>query len=139
WISHAEAARVLALARDPAQSDLRSFDAPHSRRNARSELCSSLAVRRGHGAREHKRRERAQHGMPADQPGDRIRSVGRADRHLARPTSHGYGWIGQRKSASAFRAIVISPAAAAARTAPAEVSGRWDTFQVTANTFHAPP
>src|SRR5439155_4849464 len=40
------------------------------------------------------------------------------------------GWIGQRKSAAAFRVTVMSPAACAARIALCEVSGRIAVFQL---------
>ncbi len=52
-----------------------------------------------------------------------------------------YGWIGQRKSAAAFRVTVTIPALCADRTACSEVSsvGVTSELKVTVKTLQAPP
>ena len=66
-------------------------------------------------------------------------STARAGWAAGPASTAGQGWIGQRKSRAALRVIVISPAAAAARTAEPDVSGRCAVFQLTTYTFQKPP
>lgn len=50
-----------------------------------------------------------------------------------------HGWMGQRKSRSAARAMLMSPAASAVRIAATDVSGYGATFHETRKTCHWPP